>query len=276
MSNQVVEKMLSALDDFKKEIIEKLAKKYGFDTKEALTYLENEKEEPKEPKEKITIENVHNHITYDYEIYEHDDGKDQAELKVMWDHENEEIDELLDSDFRGDLDCMGRKNLMYIEEVKKRANWVKGEKITIQHKQNCDGCVYLYWNVDKTDDYLPSGNVLGMLLEGSLVIEPEGYVLVRHFNHYVRDCSKFYIRVNSVYNDSVYDELSRKEEEVCDLCKCLVCSCLTDKLEELTDELEGHRLAIIGKANKDMLLSDEQFERVEKGIEKIKELLRRQ
>jgi len=187
MNSKVVENMLLAFDDIKQEIIEKLAKKYGFDKNEALAYLE-------EPNEKITIENVHNHITYDYEEYEYYVEKDRAELKVTWDHENEEIDEIMDGDFSGNLSYYGRKNLMYIEEVKKRANWKKGEKLAITSKQNCDGCFYLFWNVDKTEDY-----------ERDLVIEPNGYIVVRHFNHYVFDGKPFFIRVDSVYNDIVCD-----------------------------------------------------------------------
>jgi len=150
---------------------------------------------------KITIENVHKHIRYEYEefIPTYDD-KYQACLTINWDYKNQEIDELLDNDFRGNLHNVKRKNLMYIEEVKKRANWKKGEKLAIYHKQNCDGCFYLYWNVDKTEDYLPNGK----LIESDLVIEPNGYIVVRHFNHYIFDDGKpFYIRMDSVYNDIV-------------------------------------------------------------------------
>ena len=85
------------------------------------------------------------------------------------------------------------------------------------------------------------------------------------------DILKAHYREGKVVDGEWVDD---KEEEVCDLCKCLECCCLTDKIEQLTDELEGHRLAIIGKANKDMLLSDEQIEQVEKEIEKTKDLLR--
>jgi len=144
---------------------------------------------------KITIENVHKQIQYEYEVSKpYYDDKYEACLTVQWDDENEEINELLTNDFRGDLHDMKRKNLMYIEEVKKRANWKKGEKLAITSKQNCDGCFYLYWNVDKTEDY-----------ERDLVIEPNGYIVVRHFNHYVFDGNAFFIRVDSVYNDIVCD-----------------------------------------------------------------------
>lgn len=147
----------------------------------------------------ITIENIHEHLTYEYEEFHYDDENSKGRLMVMWDCENEEIDTLMEGEFRGDLSEMGRKNLMWIEEVKKRANWKEGETLTLFTKTNCDSCYYVWWNLDKTE--YPS--------IVSVMIEPTGYAVLRHYNCYTTDTtynpSVLMIRSESVYNDKVCD-----------------------------------------------------------------------
>ena len=149
-----------------------------------------------------TIENVHEYLTYKYEEFKYDDGRtEKGCLTVSWDCENEKIDDLMSNEFRGDLNEMGRKNLKWIDEVKKKANWVKGDKLTLFTKTNCDGNYYVWWNLDKSE--YPS--------IVTVMIEPSGYAVLQHYNHYTSDSthnpSSLMIRSESVYNDEQFDKL---------------------------------------------------------------------
>ena len=143
------------------------------------------------------IETLHEHITYEYEEF-NEDGKMTGRLTVMWDYENDEIDNFMNNEYRGDLHEMGRKNLMWIEEVKARANWKKGETLTLFTRMKFDGEFFVFWNLDKS--------IIHWI---DVMIEPAGYAVLKHFNHYTSDSScnphTVMIRSNSVYNDKCFD-----------------------------------------------------------------------
>ena len=165
---------------------------------------DNNQNQTNETKMSITIETIHEHLTYEYEVFYYDDAwmkssePQKGRLTVSWDYENEEIDTLMGDEFRGRLDQMGRKNLMWIEEVKNRANWKKGETLTLMTKSNCDGCCYVWWYLDKRPIVLCD-----------VMIEPNGYAVLQHLNHYtyVNTYNPYVlmIRSESVYNDNVYE-----------------------------------------------------------------------
>ena len=132
----------------------------------------------------INLENIHFHISYENLL----DDDDTA--CVSWDFENEDIDKIMSDENQWDIKLEKRKNLIWIEEIKKKFNWKKGVEVYIEMKQNCDGCFYC-WAIDK--DAFPD-----------FIIEKSGYASIRTYNNYTRDENDF-VRVDSVYNDMICD-----------------------------------------------------------------------
>ena len=62
----------------------------------------------------ITIENIHTYLTYE-ETYTEEGDKF---LTISWDSENEEIDKIMNTEYRSDLND-GIQNLMWVEKLKK-------------------------------------------------------------------------------------------------------------------------------------------------------------
>jgi hypothetical protein len=59
----------------------------------------------------------------------------------------------------------------------------------------------------------------------------------------------------------------------CEQCYLLECCCLTDKLDDLTDKIKSHNLAIRKKANRDFILSAKEIEEIKKEIETIQKII---
>lgn len=83
-----------------------------------------------------------------------------------------------------------RLDMMWVEKIKEKCNWVLGDTIYAVLKNNI-----IYTSHVKEHDLY------------DLIIEPTGYVLRRYFNLYNTDTTEttftFMIRSDSVYNDSI-------------------------------------------------------------------------
>lgn len=149
----------------------------------------------------ITRANIHKHC--DYEYYTCADETVGC-LEVIWDDENTKIDKIMEEEYSPSLNNMKKKNLMYIEKVKELAKWKEGETLSLFTKSNVDCCFRVYWNLDKS-----------VYEFTSIMIEPTGYAVLRHYNHYTSDSSTnpsaLMIRSDSVYNDKVCDKINKKQ-----------------------------------------------------------------
>ena len=123
----------------------------------------------------------------------------QNGISISWDYENAEIDKMMTSN---ELNC--RLDLMWVEDIKKRAEWVSGEELYLRTKSNCDGTFYCWYERNKSAQFL-----------WDYIIEKDGYVVKRYFNNYSSNETDeikyiFYIRPDSIYNDRICDLLNKK------------------------------------------------------------------
>jgi hypothetical protein len=148
--------------------------------------------------ERITIKNLGKHIKYEPDdTLKYDEETGCNSIIFVWDCGNEKIDNLANNEYRY---CLGdkKKNLMWIEELKRIANWKPDEYIYAYTKTNADGYFSVYYKKDK----------IGFNWY-NVIIEPSGFVCMGAFNLYNDDrdedikFSKIFIRVDSVYNDSL-------------------------------------------------------------------------
>jgi len=160
----------------------------------------------------ISVETIHQHIEYDTTGFE-DCDEGVLGLSIMWDYENEEIDDLMENEHHPKL---GQKiNLMWIEKIKKMSDWKLGEKLYIFAKCNSDGNFNCWFSKNKES--------VGW---SNFIVEKNGYACVRYFNHYTMDEDdedgikwSFMFRAESVYNDKNCDDkncddLEKKDEVV--------------------------------------------------------------
>jgi len=165
---------------------------------------------------RITVKNLGDYIKldpeYTYEVEKDEDDEEDCDADVcmtfMWEVEDEKLNEklcdLAKKEFR--LRDLKKRNLMWIEEVKKYANWKKGEYIYINTKTNCDLCYYVWFNKKRT------------VCHYDVIVEPSGYVAMQFFNHYTRDedediKSAMFIRPDSIYNDAITKTLNKNEKQ---------------------------------------------------------------
>jgi len=60
----------------------------------------------------------------------------------MWEYKNDKLDNIIENDIRYNPEH--KQNLMWIEIIKKRNNWKKGEELYLSLKCNCDGAFYVW------------------------------------------------------------------------------------------------------------------------------------
>ena len=155
----------------------------------------------------ISVETIHQYIVYDTDGYE-DCDEGVLGLSIMWDYENEEIDDLMGNEYHPKL---GQKiNLMWIEKIKEMSNWKLGDKLYIFTKCKSDGNFDCWFSKNKES--------VGW---SNIIVEKTGYVCVRYFNHYTMDEDdedgikwNLWVRAESVYNDKNCDVLEKKDEVV--------------------------------------------------------------
>ena len=148
--------------------------------------------------QRITIKNIDKHIKWDGEC-DLIEETGYYRITFVWDCENEKLNDTADTEFRysfGDK----KKNLMWIEELKRIADWKKGEYIYAFTKTNGDGYYNVFFRKDKPVETIKSYDI---------IIERSGYVCMSAFNQYSFDededikWGRNFVRVESVYNDKI-------------------------------------------------------------------------
>ena len=141
---------------------------------------------------RITISNIAKHISHNPD----DDYDDEHLLcaQFTWDYENEKIDKIASEEFSYELGDK-KKSLMWVQKLKKIADWKEGEYIYAYTKTNADGYYNVFYRKDKVK-----------FSWFNTIIEPSGYVCMEAFNHYTMATDddikhSVFVRVNSVYND---------------------------------------------------------------------------
>lgn len=152
------------------------------------------------PPESITIQNVHNYMDCIIDTNFETDDIGTKVMCVMWDENNEELCNIADNEFRYNLDNNEQKNLMWVEKLKKYADWKEGEYIYAFTKTNVDGAYWIHYKKDKTgfDWY-------------NTIVDKKGFVAMEIINNYGYgddDDIKFsnFYRPWSVYNGIVCDK----------------------------------------------------------------------
>ena len=156
-----------------------------------------------------TLKNIMKQI--EIEINVDDDDIDNHHMLFKWNDENKKVDKIMNNEYKGDLNQMKKKSLLWIEEIKKIAKWKQGEMLWINTKTYGDGHFIAWWNTDV--------NCLGNSC-ADIIIEPTGYCVMRHFNHYSSNDDKennitwkVMIRVDSVYNDNISKQISKMKNK---------------------------------------------------------------
>ena len=139
------------------------------------------------------MEHIKVEVDLDFEPYDIFKGS----VTFCWNDEDDQVDKIMTNDFTGDLRKMEKKSMMWIEEVKEDALWIEGEKLWITIKNKGDYSI-AFWETNENSKLNKYADV---------VIEPNGYCLMRHFNHYSW-CDSLMIRVNSIYNDNISQQVN--------------------------------------------------------------------
>ena len=167
-------------------------------------YWSNEEQDEEDEEENtctdISVETIHQHIEYDFDGYE-DADEGVLGLSICWDYDDEKIDDLMRNEHRPKI---GQKlNLMWIEDIKMMSNWKLGEKLYIETVEvmGFGGSFHCWFS--KNRESVGAEN---------FIVEKNGYVSVRVFNHYTMDEDdedgikwSFMVRAESVYNDINYN-----------------------------------------------------------------------
>jgi len=103
-------------------------------------------------------------LTFKY----HEDSTPPA-VSIQWDHNNEILDEFMDSELDTGLDKVNKKNFMWMENVKEMIGWEKGTQVNIFLKCNCDGAVWLFIDPSNSQD---------------MIIDEEGFVHFKFFEEF--------------------------------------------------------------------------------------------
>jgi hypothetical protein len=128
-------------------------------------------------------------------------------IVVEWDIDNKLVDDMMEDDYNVmDIDTKG--NCMWIEEVKKQANWERGQRLNINLKQNCDGCFFVF--IVNDGKYHCGWQYISE--EGLFMTKPSENLRKWIENTITREeFDTYYVEVNSVYNDNVRYELEVEE-----------------------------------------------------------------
>lgn len=149
-----------------------------------------------------TIKNI---LTY-FKIEEWEDeevGFSFIEKGYTYDNEKlfDKIHTKMYNEIRMSFGDKKKKSLMWIEEVKHRSNWKKGD-IIYGYAREKHYTYQIDWNKNEKKMF------------PTFIIDPQGFVALSVFNHYsseetdlIKDVS--YIRPNSLYNDKI-DKLINK------------------------------------------------------------------
>ena len=161
-----------------------------------------------DPAPKYTVANVGKYIKHDPasdDMYEGRTDNGRVTTRFIWNCKHEKLQDIACEEHHyriGDK----RKNLMWVEELKRIADWKEGEYIYASLKSNADGYFSVHYKKDKIQfDWF------------NLIVEPSGYVCMESMNLYTLDsdedikCGRNFIRVESVYNDYICKTLKKKK-----------------------------------------------------------------
>ena len=158
-------------------------------------------EEEEEDKQELSVETLKN-ISYSTIV-------EDNYMDITWDN-NEEIDNIMEKEYRFHLND-SKKSMMWIEDVKKAANWKKYDRLYIFTKSRSDYNFRASWWYDKDDGTFNDN--------ANIVIEEDGYVLMETRNNYTqrKDFEDkipyfFFVRVDSFYNSFNRDNLMEEEK----------------------------------------------------------------
>jgi hypothetical protein len=145
-----------------------------------------------------SVKYIHKYISYDDEVnkkYEMNFDIENNCLLVGWDMANDKIDRIMCDDFRP---ILGKKlNLMWVDKIKEKAKWSKGEIIYINTIVKY-GETFCWFSRDREENGIKH-----------FIIDKLGYVSVRYYNNYTfeehtEDLKHyFYVRADSYYNDLI-------------------------------------------------------------------------
>ena len=146
----------------------------------------------------ITVDNLHTHIKYDEVEWVRE--KEKKILMLSWDYENDELDKLMTTEYLPSFN--DKLNMMWVNKLKEKSGWIKGEKLYAFLKSNSDGYFNIWYSNIKEE--------IGL---AHLIIEPTGFVSRLYFNNYVTDQYNddeikyhFYIRTECTYNDLICED----------------------------------------------------------------------
>jgi len=146
------------------------------------------------PHKALTYEN-----NYDYDVDDKDDIiKQQTNIPnyicVMWDYENNILEKTILNDIA--FSTHEKQNLMWIDTIKEKNNWKKGEHLYLDFKCNCDGAFYVW------------GHKTKQTKTHQLYINRDGYVIryYPNFKKYIitqdtKDVEYKYKKADCMYND---------------------------------------------------------------------------
>jgi hypothetical protein len=102
-----------------------------------------------------THKRLHYKNDYNYDIEDQDDIiKKQHNIPnyvlLLWNYNNNKLDNIIENDIRYNPEH--KQNLMWIETIKQKNNWKKGEEIYLSFKCNCDGACYV-WGYKRQQGY---------------------------------------------------------------------------------------------------------------------------
>ena len=92
------------------------------------------------------------------------------------------------------------RSCMWVEEVKRRAKWVRGETIYGDNREK-HNTYPIWWSRNKEKIRCPS-----------FIIEADGYVSIHFFNGYTRNETTNTKKVNYIRPDCLYNDKNSREE----------------------------------------------------------------
>lgn len=163
----------------------------------------------------LCVENIHLQECYKAEKGDEYWEDPENTIVVEWDYDNKLVDELMDEEYKV-MELDTKKNCMWIEQVKKQANWERGQRINIGLKQNCDGCFFVFIgnDDDEGDDWKCSNyqyiSEEGLFMTKTMESFRKFYDKIITREEWINE-REIYYEVNCMYNDNVRYELELEE-----------------------------------------------------------------
>jgi len=125
-----------------------------------------------------------------YTCEEHECSDGTKAMCVLWDYEDEVIDDFMENEIRFGDNPLKKRNLLWIEKFKEICGYKDGEELYFMTKQNSDGCFYVY---QEEEEYFMFG----------FKIHKDGYAELFDFISQYKWRDVIGIIMDSDYNDGV-------------------------------------------------------------------------